>query len=206
MDNQNQGFLPDNEENQDKNNQNKNENKTLENAKNSDKKSFMKEWVLPLLAEIIIVLLLIKYVFFITVVPTGSMLPTVQLHSWLFATRVHNPEKSVQRGDIIVFKSDETDTILLKRCVGLPGETVFIQTDGKVYINGSLYEEEYVKNQAEGEAMEFQIPQGHFFFLGDNRASSIDARYWDNPYIPEDKIMGEARFTLYPFTNFGVLK
>lgn len=164
----------------------------------------MKEWVIPVVLEVLVVLFFVKNVAFLIRVPTGSMIPTIDEKSWLVATRVHNPEKRVERGDIIAFYSDEMDKMLIKRCIGLPGETVDIDDDGQVYINGELLEEEYVVYPS-GESGHFEVPEGCYFFLGDNRSGSIDARFWENPYIPAEKIYGQAHFTLWPLDNFGPL-
>ncbi|RPF43162.1 signal peptidase I [Hydrogenoanaerobacterium saccharovorans] len=168
-------------------------------------KRVLKEWVIPFALEILVIVLIVKFICFFAVVPTGSMIPTVDEHSWLFATRMYNPEKNVKRGDILVFRSDEMDQTLLKRCIGLPGEEITLDEEGKLYINGEYYEEPYVVNKL-AEPAKFRIPQGHYLFLGDNRSGSLDARYWDEPYISADKIMGKARFTIWPFKNFGPLK
>ena len=90
--------------------------------------------------------------------------------------------------------------------VGLPGETVAIREDGTVAVDGQVLDESYVVYPQMGEEMEFEIPQGHYLFLGDNRAGSEDARYWDEPFIPAEKIKARARFTLWPFQNFGRLQ
>jgi len=169
---------------------------------NAKLKYFLKEWVMPIAIAVVTVLLLIRFVFFLVVVPTGSMVPTIEEHSWLFATRVYFPDKTIQRGDIIVFQSDEMGLTLVKRVVGLPGEHVEIDENGRVSINGESYPEPYVVNTSEKEGA-FDIPENCYLFLGDNRKYSEDARYWENPYIPADKIIGEVRFTLYPFSHFG---
>lgn len=166
---------------------------------------FCKEWLIPFIIEVIVVMLLVKYVFFFVIVPTGSMVPTILEHSFLFATRVHNPEKDLERGDIVVFESDELDKTLVKRLVGLPGETVSIDEEGKLTIDGVPLEESYVQHSSPVSG-EFQVPQGCYFFLGDNRRGSFDARGWNDPFIPEDKIDGKAIFTIWPVSNFGILE
>ncbi|MEG1869241.1 MAG: signal peptidase I [Oscillospiraceae bacterium] len=168
-------------------------------------KQFVKEWVIPLVIEILLVFMFIKFVAFIVFVPTGSMIPTIDEISVLVATRVYNPESSIERGDIVAFESDELNKVLIKRCVGLPGDTIELDENGKMTLNGKPFEEAYVVNQ-EATSGEFKVPEDCYLFLGDNRDNSIDARYWDDPYIEGDKIVGEARFTLYPFRNFGLLK
>ena len=168
-------------------------------------RKIMKEWVIPVVLEIIVVLFFVKNVAFLIRVPTGSMIPTIDEKSWLVATRIHNPEKRVERGDIIAFYSDELDKMLIKRCIGLPGETVDIDDDGQVYIDGELLNEEYVVYHS-GVSGHFEVPEGSYFFLGDNRSGSLDVRFWEDPYIPAEKVYGQAHFTLWPLDNFGPLK
>ncbi|MEG3005961.1 MAG: signal peptidase I [Oscillospiraceae bacterium] len=215
MDNKNEDLqeqekIDDNIEKIELNEENTQNNSEIEDIKKTSeptaKINFWKEWVFPFIVQFVVIFLIIKYVVFLTTVPTGSMLPTVQLDSWHIATKIYNVEKRVQRGDIIMFQSDELNMILLKRCIGLPGETVKIAKDGKIFINGAPYDEPYVVNTYAQDEQVFVIPEGNYLFLGDNRSGSIDARYWKNPYIPAEKIIGEAHFTLYPFKDFGVLR
>ena len=167
-------------------------------------KRLFEEWIIPFALEILAVVLLIKLVFFFSYVPSGSMIPTIEKGSWIFATRVHNIEKTAERGQILVFESDELGITLIKRLIGLPGETVEINDKGEVYIDGVLLDEPYVKNKSTISGT-FHVPEGCYLFLGDNRSGSQDARMWENPYIPGEKITGQARFTFWPLSNFGFL-
>ena len=167
-------------------------------------KSFFKEWVIPFVIEILVVLLLVKYVFFFVRVPTASMVPTIMEHSYLFATRVHNPEKSLERGDVVVFYSDELQEKMVKRLIGLPNENVVVNENGEVFIDGEKLDEPYVKFKG-FQTGEFDIPDDCYLFFGDNRGHSYDARLWENPYISGDDIIGEIHFTIYPFNKFGMI-
>ena len=132
------------------------------------------------------------------------MIPTIDTASILFATRVHQPE-NLQRGDIVVFDSDELGITLVKRLVGLPGDHVVLDENGRMTLNGEPVEEPYVFHK-DSRTADFTVPEGHYLFLGDNRSGSNDARMWSQPYIPGEKISGHARFTLWPVENFGVLR
>jgi signal peptidase I, bacterial type len=167
-------------------------------------KSFTKDWLIPIISAIIIALLINKFVLFKAEVPTGSMLPTIQLHSQIFVTRIYN-YKNIKRGEIIVFFSKELNETLIKRVIGLPGDKVEIKEDGGVYVNGTLLKEPYVKIKG-GKGGTFNVPKDKYFFLGDDREISYDARYWQNPYISKEDIKGKAQFTVYPFSEFGRLK
>ena len=80
--------------------------------------------------------------------------------------------------------------LLVKRAIGLPGDTVSFQ-DGYVYVNGEELDESYLPRQgisASGSRGEYAVPEGHLFFLGDNRTGSWDARSWDDPFIPVENV------------------
>ncbi|HHY99758.1 MAG TPA: signal peptidase I [Tissierellia bacterium] len=166
---------------------------------------FFKEWVLPVIIALAIVLLLNKYVFILVTVPTGSMENTILPGDRLFVNELFDIE-DVKRGDILVFKSDELDDKrLVKRLIGLPGETVEIERDGSVYINGEKIDEPYAIS-SRGEEKVFVIPEGSYFFLGDNRPISYDARYWQDPYISEDKVIGKVEFRFFPLNRIGKIE
>lgn len=118
-------------------------------------------------------------------------------------TRIYNTN-NIERGDIIVFYSDELQKLLIKRAIGLPGDHIEIN-NGQVKVNGDILNEGYVKNNDDYNGT-FDVPEGKFFFLGDNRADSWDARRWINPYIDASQIKGEARVRFYPFNNIKFFK
>ena len=99
-----------------------------------DLRQFVKSWLLPLAAEIAILLVIFNFVINITYVPTGSMIPTISEHSVLISLREYNTDE-LQRGEIYSFHSDELGKTLIKRLIGLPGETVRIEGNGNIYIN-----------------------------------------------------------------------
>ena len=110
----------------------------------------------------------------------------------------------MQRGDIVVFDSDELNETVIKRLIGLPGDTIKI--DGTaVYVNGKKLDEPYVEYPLESYGT-YKVPEGKYFFLGDNRANSNDSRFWKDPYIDADKIQGKAQIKIYPLSQIGFLK
>ncbi|MCB2299388.1 signal peptidase I [Clostridium tagluense] len=170
-------------------------------------KKVFKDWILPILAAIIIAIIINKVIFFNVSVPTGSMLPTIKLDDKILVTRVHN-KKNLKQGDIVVFHSDELNEDLIKRLIGLPNDEVEIRDDGSLYINKVKIDESYVvaANRGGKAGLKFKVPEGSYFFMGDNRKNSLDARYWANPFIQEKDIMGKARIRISPFSTFGKLK
>lgn len=92
----------------------------------------------------------------------------------------------------------------IKRVIGLPGEHIKIE-DGKVYINGEEYKEDYlqedVKTTASGVFTDFVVPENYVFAMGDNRAESTDCRSFG--CIPLEKIEGKVVLRFFPFNRFG---
>jgi signal peptidase I len=166
------------------------------------KDSFFREWIIPIVAAIGIAFLINKFLVYNVYIPSESMVPTLNVGDKLMVTRVYDTNK-IKRGDIIVFYSEELDEILIKRVIGLPGDHIEIH-GGIVNINGTDIKEDYVKNNENYDGV-FDVPQNKFFFLGDNRIRSNDARRWINPYIDASNIQGKARLKFYPFKDFGSL-
>lgn len=168
-----------------------------------EEKSFFKEWIIPIAIALVIAVLINKFVIFKVYIPSESMVPTLNVEDRLLVTRIYDLDK-IQRGDILVFYSDELQESLIKRVIGLPGDTISIK-EGEVYVNQKLIDEPYI-----GEADKFngnyQVPEGKYFFLGDNRWWSKDSRYWSDPYIDGSKIEGKAQVKVYPFDEIGKIK
>ncbi|WP_373897653.1 signal peptidase I [Haloimpatiens sp. FM7315] len=168
-------------------------------------KKIFKEWIVPIAAAVIIAIFINTFLFFFINVPTGSMYPTIKPGDKIGVTKVYNRDK-LQRGDIVVFYSNELGSMLIKRLIGIPGDKVDISEDGTVYINGAKQEESYVVQDGGNTGVSFKVPEGKFLFLGDNRGNSLDARYWNNKYIDSKDIKGKAHFILLPFSRIGKLK
>jgi len=168
------------------------------------KKSIIKEWVIDIVAVAFIAFLVWQFVGYGVWITSGSMIPTLEVKDRLIVTRVHNPE-NLKEGDIVLFKNDEfKGEILIKRLIGLPGDKIEIK-NGVVFRNGEEIKEDYVKNNEKYNGT-FQVPEGKYFFLGDNRANSNDSRYWENPYVDESYIQGKAQIKYYPIKDFEILK
>lgn len=150
-----------------------------------------------LLLAVGIALLVRKYLFFVTQVSSRSMLPTFQPNDRLLTCRVRHQE-NLHRGDIIVFYSHELGMMMIKRLVGLPGDTIQININGDLLVNGNIKAEPYIKYRG-GKGGSYLVPEDQYFFLGDNRAGSSDSRHWKKPTIPGEDIQGKVTFCLYPF-------
>jgi signal peptidase I len=96
----------------------------------------------------------------------------------------------------------DPDTDLIKRVIGLPGETVEI-VDGKVYIDDRLLEEPYIKDIWHDSRPKIIVPPGEYFVMGDNRDNSLDSRNAAVSTVPKDLIIGKAMLSYWPRSDFG---
>lgn len=167
------------------------------------KVSGLMEWVGVILGGALIALLLNKFVVFAVIIPTESMEPTLMVNDRLIVTRIYDKSK-IQRGDIIVLDCVEKGKKYIKRVMGLPGDKIEL-INGVLYVNGEMIEEPYIGSQ-DFYTGEFEVPEGKYFMLGDNRGNSEDSRYLKNPYIDEKDILGKAQIKIYPFSDIGKLK
>ncbi len=120
--------------------------------------------------------------------------------------RFHDPE----RFDIIVFPFQyEKDTFYIKRIIGLPGETVQIDEEGNILIDGEILEESYGKEviMNPGRAYEpVELGEDEYFVMGDNRNNSTDSREPSVGNIKREDIIGRAWLRIWPFDKFGLIK
>lgn len=167
------------------------------------KSNFFNEWIVPIVIAIILAFLINKFLIFKVKIPSESMVPTLNVGDRLFVTRIYNLE-NLKRGDILVFHSEEKNEDMIKRLIGLPGDIIVI-SDGIVTVNGETLDEDYI-GTADNYSGEFIVPEGKYFFLGDNRYWSLDSRYWEEPYIDGSEIKGKAQIKVYPWNDFGKIK
>lgn len=117
-----------------------------------------------------------------------------------FGLKISIKWKNPERYDIVIFKyPDDESQLFIKRLIALPGETVEI-IDGKVYINNGEIpiEESFISEEMKGSFGPYTVPEGCYFMLGDNRNHSKDSRYWENPFVSFDEIVGKAVLRYYP--------
>ncbi len=160
-------------------------------------------------------------------IPSGSMIPTLQIGDFILVLKfryglrlpylVDAPVSWAQpkRGDVVVFtrpddpntpSEDDSQINIIKRVVGLPGDTV--EVDGaRVLVNGEELSEPYAR-WAEGGSFEGQfgpskVPEGHVLLLGDNRDHSKDSRFWTKPFLDMKRIKGQAVVIFWSWDSFG---
>jgi signal peptidase I len=186
----------------------------IENSSSPDAK---KESQLSLVVYTIIALglaLIIRFFVAAPYVVSGtSMMPNFQNWNYLIVDRVSYDFETPQRGDVIVFNlPQDTSRALIKRVIGLPGETVVLSgTDPTVTIinaahpQGFTLSEPYIDPADYGGPSNMRVTLGpdQYFVLGDNRVVSADSRIWG--ILPRSDIVGRVFLRLYPLNEIGIL-
>ena len=177
--------------------------------KKPDKRPLIKEirdYIFLIILAFTFAFLMKEFVYANAEVPTGSMIPVVQPGDRLIINRLSYLFCDPERGDIVMFTNpDNEKKNYLKRIIGLPGEKLEIRA-GLVYINDSEnpLSEPYLNDLPNGDFGPYNIPEGCYFMLGDNRDNSLDAREWKNKYVKKEKIVGKAWIKYYP--NITILR
>ncbi len=168
-------------------------------SKEEKRKEFI-SWIKTIVFAVTVAFLVNNFIVVNAQIPSGSMENTIMTGDRLWANRLAYISEEPQRGDIIVFKfPDNEKELYVKRIIGVPGDKIEIY-GGAVYINGEKLEEDYLKEAMDKDGVwgVYEVPDGAYFVLGDNRNVSIDARYWQNTYVYKKNILGKAILKYYP--------
>lgn len=129
-----------------------------------------------------------------------SMEPTLHSSQRVVIEKISYRFHGPRRGDVVVIDSPEQSEMLIKRVVGLPGETIEVK-NGTVYMNGELLEEKWLLRQGGGNYGPRVVPPLHVFVLGDNRGASNDSRTFGP--VPIENIVGHAWISYWPLEDIG---
>ena len=178
----------------------------LENAKTRRIVTWIFEILVTLFFAIVVGIMMFQSV----TMQESAMEPTYSVSEKFFVNRALYKISSPKRGDVIVFKTSASDSAALhiRRVIGLPGETVQVK-DGKIYINGKVYEENGAyQDMTDGGLANSAITleSGEYFVLGDNRNNSEDSRFSDIGNISKKYIVGKVWFTVSPKNKIGFIK
>ena len=167
-------------------------------------------WIVYILIIVGLTYLIITFVGQRTSVSGSSMEPTLHHGDQLIMDKLTYHFSEPERFDIIVFPFQYAEnTYYVKRIIGLPGETVQIDAEGNIYINGELLEEDYGLETIlfPGDAAEpVTLGEDEYFVLGDNRNNSSDSRDPSVGNIHRRDIIGKAWVRIWPLNKIGVLK
>ena len=198
-----------------------------EETKKTGWKEELISWIQVLATAAVLAFVLTTFIIANSEVPTSSMENTIMAGSRVIGSRLHYKFAEPEYEDVAIFVwgwqcpgctlmgegeykpdacprcgyniSKRTNTIYyVKRIIGLPGDVIDI-IDDEVYRNGELLDEPYLAEEmTTGETFHFEVPEDHYFMMGDNRNYSLDARYWKRPYISKDKMIAKVLFEYFP--------
>jgi signal peptidase I len=181
------------------------------------------EWIKPILIAVVLAFIIRTFIIQPFKIPSNSMYPTLKpgdrifVSKYIYGAKVpltdfRLPEvRDPKQGDIVVFLSPaEKKKYLVKRYIAGSGQTVEIlggklAIDGKTVDSGPLSKVYYYNRGdygAEGEKI--NVPEGHFFVLGDNSANSMDSRYWG--FVPYDNLIGKALIVHWPPKRIHIIR
>ena len=149
-------------------------------------------------------------------IPSGSMLPTLQIQDKILVEKVtpkitSKSNLSKFRNNIIVFNAPEqlikagyeTDTALIKRVIGVPGDKVEVK-EGNLYLN-DVAQDNYIYDKNINYSIgPLIVPKDSFWVMGDNRNNSMDSHIWG--FLPYEKIIGRAILRYWPLNKLGPIR
>jgi signal peptidase I len=163
------------------------------------------EWIAVVGGAFVIAVLVRALLLQAFYIPSPSMVPTLHVNDRVLVNKLSYDFHDVRRGDIIVFKSPQVvaEKDLIKRVIGLPGDTVETR-DGEIVVNDEILKEPYLpRDVGTGPMEKVTVPPGHYWVMGDNRGNSSDSRVFGP--IPKSSIIGRAFIKVWPITAFGFL-
>jgi len=178
---------------------------------------WLREGLLVVLVAVLVAVLLRTFVVQTFYIPSGSMEPTLQVGDRILVNKLSYHLHAVSRGDIVVFSRPVAENCggpevndLVKRVIGLPGDTVTL-AGGHVYIDGRKLDESWLPASEQGQTQPgppgnsanlqqaFTVPANDYYVMGDNRTFSCDSRYWGP--IAESTIVGKVDLRIWPLSR-----
>jgi len=157
-------------------------------------KKTLKTYLPSIIIAVVVSLFIRTYVAEAMKVPTGSMIPTIEINDRLFVEKVMWMTK-LEHGDIVVFHSPVEPKKYVKRLIGLPGDVIEIK-EGHLYRNQEQVNEPYIRDTMNYNYGPVTVPEDEYFFLGDNRNESYDSHLWPVPFVKKDQVIGKVWFEI----------
>jgi signal peptidase I len=156
------------------------------------------EWVISIIIAVALALLVHNFIFQIVRVEGPSMEPTLYTDQRMFVTKFTYIFNEPKRGDIVVTHFPDDKLNYVKRIIGVGGDTIKV-SKGKVYINGKILQEPYIKEEILSDFAETIISKDEYVVMGDNRNNSRDSRYISVGPLNSDLIVGKVQYVVWPF-------
>ncbi len=200
------------------------------NGRRGGRGSFLRELPVLLLIAFLLAFLLRTFVLQVFYIPSSSMEPTLRIDDRMVVEKVTYRFREPHRGEVAVFEGEsfgvpqnDRGTVgrvvrgvgqflgvvpasardFVKRVIGLPGDEIVIE-GGQVFVNGEPLDEPYVRFDDGSDYGPITVPDGHLFFLGDNRPNSSDSRR-SLGFVPRDQLVGRAAVIIWPAPHVGSL-
>jgi len=172
-----------------------------------ERRRAVRDWLILVGVALVVAVVVRQFVFQLFYIPSGSMEPRLEIGDQVFVNKLAYDVGDPQRGDLVVFTrppswSDVPVEDLVKRVVGLPGETIEGR-DGHVYIDGHPLSEAYLpKGTSTSSFGPLTVPQHEYFMMGDNRSGSNDSRM--HTAVDRDEFVGKVFMTVWPLDRVSV--
>lgn len=165
--------------------------------------------LIPYILIIILVIVIRSYIITPVVVVGTSMDDTLKENEILLLSKISYRIKDIKRYDIVVVDNEIHDR-LIKRVIGLPGDSIEYR-DNKLFINNKYVKEDYTSSETNDFTLKDicnckEIPKDYYLVLGDNREVSIDSRSSDVGLVKKDDIVGKTIFRFWPLNKISVVK
>lgn len=185
--------------------------RSVSRAKQRSSTRNLLEWVAVIVGAVLVALLIKTFVVQAFRIPSESMVPTLEVGDRVLVNKLSYDAHGLNRGDVVVFErppglpsgpDDPKD--LIKRVIGLPGDTV-VARDGSIYIDDQRLDEPYLPENIATYNLDVPvtIPEGEVWVMGDNRTNSEDSRVFGP--IDDDSIVGRAFMIMWPPGRIGAL-
>lgn len=140
----------------------------------------------------------------------SSMSPTLENEDNMLVDKLSYRFHEPNRFDIVVFPYKyEPNVYYIKRVIGLPGETVLIDEEGNIYIDGVILDEKYGKEVIKNPGLAYEpvtLGKNEYFVMGDNRNNSMDSRDPNVGNIKRSELVGRAFMRVWPFSKMGMIR
>lgn len=171
------------------------------------------DWLETIIVALVLALIIRAFFLQVFWIPSGSMEPTLDVGDRIVVDKVSYHFREPERMEVVVFRGVSTFSgekrDLIKRLVGLPGETLEVK-DGVININGSAIMEKHRLNADFSNFGPIKIPESSYFVMGDNRPASADSRYWRDAdgkliFLPKRNLIGPAFIRIWPLNKFSFI-
>lgn len=166
---------------------------------------WIKEWGTSFVVAIALAMLIRTFIVELYMVEGPSMTPTLLNGERLVVSKfIYRFQKPV-KGEVVIFRYPrDPSRDFIKRVIATAGDTIEIR-DGRVFVNGQLLDEDYIKEKTRGSYPLSTVPAGTVFVMGDNRNNSEDSRFPEVGFVPLELLKGKAILVFWPVGNFKML-